>query len=658
MRTPLLGRKLRAAFGAAGAARQRQRRRRLAEQILDQLPIPVFLKDREGRCVCVNRQFLAFARLGRTELLGERLEDVASGSWSGASTREDALAWSSGELVSGQRHMAQFDPPLDFVVKRLVIETGGESYLLGFSIDESEQHATHEAMRRAVESAEAASRAKSEFLANMSHEIRTPLNGILGMTGLVLESALDEQQREDIALVKGSADALLTIVDDILDFSKIEAGKMTIETLAFDLHELVRATLRAMAVHAQQKTLALDCALAPGLPQWVRGDPGRLRQVLVNLLGNAIKFTPHGGVTLTLRSLERAGAAGQIEFAVRDTGIGIAPGKQQLIFEPFAQADGSTTRQYGGTGLGLAICRRLVSLMQGRIALESAVGAGSTFRFSLPLAATEAPPPRAPLAAPAAPAPSAAPTEPQPPVVGRLRVLLAEDNLVNQRLALRLLEKMGHAVTLVDNGIDALERGMHGEFDLILMDVQMPALDGLAAARQLRHWERASGARVPIVAMTARVMPGDRERCLEAGMDDYLSKPIDGEQLRRMVARFEHGQPQPVLAWERALLRLDGDAALLIELAELFLIDGPLLLAHLQQALADGALAPSQRAAHSLIGVLESFGARPAAAEAERLAASLPRLEHDARWPRSAPALGLALEAVYAALRGHIAAAR
>jgi PAS domain S-box-containing protein len=641
---------------------QRESARELTEQILDQLPIPVFLKDRAGHFVRFNRQFQKFYRLTREQLMGAKIEDFTPPAWANVTLEEDELAWRTGRMVSSERRVTEVDPPIDLVVNRIVITSGGESYLLGFSIDVSEQRAARDAMQRAVESAQAASRAKSEFLANMSHEIRTPMNGILGMTELVLESPLQPEQREDIALVKASADALLTIVNDILDFSKIEAGKLDLEEVPFDLRALARDTVRSMALRAQQKGLQLRCEVPAALPRTMKGDPGRLRQVLINLLGNAIKFTEQGGVTLSLSLGAETDDRCDIGFAVSDTGIGVPIEKQKLIFEAFSQVDGSTTRQYGGTGLGLTICRRLVILMQGDIALASEPGKGSTFRFSVPLRHAATPlaiagdeaelelPAEAGAPAPAAPSPSASPGQ-----GNGLRILLAEDNQVNQRLALRLLEKMGHRITLVGNGLDALERALKGGFDLLLMDVQMPGLDGLTVTRRIRQWEADHGGRVPIIAMTARAMAGDRERCLEAGMDDYLSKPIDSERLRQLVSRFHVEQAGPVLAWRGALLRLDGDSALLLELAALFIEDGPQLMQALYLALEQDDLPGSQRAVHSLQGVLVNFGAQRAIAQAERLSASLHEPAQAAQWRGQAVELGVALDGVYGALTALIA---
>ena len=408
-----------------------------------------------------------------------------------------------------------------------------------------------EQLTLAKQEAEASNRAKSEFLANMSHEIRTPMNGIIGMTELVLDSSLSAAQREHLQVVRSSADALLRIINDVLDFSKIEAGKLTLESLAFSPQQLLNDTLAPLEVGARDKGLVLRREIAPDLPAWVLGDPDRLRQVLTNLLGNAIKFTAAGEVTLGWRYL--AGEALPHQLWVRDTGIGIPADKQKAIFEAFTQADNSTTRHFGGSGLGLTICSTLVQLMGGQISLDSEPGKGSTFQVALQLPLTDAPPVVAPPAIPPASQPlEAAPMTPVVPaevvpvttdsVTNGLRVLLVEDHPVNQKLAIKLLERDGHQVTLAQNGQEGFAAAVGETFDLVLMDVQMPVMDGLESARAIRAFEREHGrAAVPIAAMTANAMASDREACEAAGMNDFIAKPFKTAELRALLERARQG---------------------------------------------------------------------------------------------------------------------
>ena len=391
------------------------------------------------------------------------------------------------------------------------------------------------ALEESRDQAEAANRAKSEFLANMSHEIRTPMNGIIGLTELALMDPRHPDVPEHLHMIQASAESLLRILNDILDSSKIEAGKVVIERESFDLRERLDLAVGALAATAESKGLALRAAIPPDLPARVVGDALRLQQVLTNLIGNAIKFTARGEVVVTVSIADVDEHGVVVAFSVRDTGIGIAPEAQKLVFDPFAQADSSTSRRYGGTGLGLSISRQLVELMGGTLGVTSSAGRGSEFffalRFSLPPgAAVDAAGREASAVQPDAAAPAAIEARPAG------EVLLVEDNEINQRLAIALLERAGYSVTLAVNGLQALERFGARSFDLILMDLQMPVMDGLEATRRIRDIERQSGARpTPVIALTASVRPQDRDVCLAAGMDDFLAKPINvGELLERV----------------------------------------------------------------------------------------------------------------------------
>ncbi|OYT72458.1 MAG: hypothetical protein CFK48_02775 [Armatimonadetes bacterium CP1_7O] len=513
--------------------RQVQEREQYLNSLLSALPDLLFVIDKDGIYHEIYAHDESRLAVPKEFALGNSIYDCLPREFAEQAMRpvlfvletRQPFVWEYSIPIRGEERFyeARFVPYTDERVIVLVRDVSERQYALKM-LEETNQRlelALLEAQEMTVR-AEAANRAKSEFLANMSHEIRTPMNGVLGMVQLLEDTPLTQEQEELLRTLKNSARYLLELLNDILDLSKIEAGKMTLEQIPVNLHELARETLALFGGRASEKGLVLQAQINPNTPEWVLGDPVRLRQIVANFISNAIKFTHEGSVTLLM--LPSPTYPQGVWIGVQDTGIGISEDKISSLFEAFTQADSSTTRRYGGTGLGLAISKRLAEMMGGRIGVESEVGVGSLFFVDLPLPAAQ-PPQR-----------HNDPAQPHslPEAFPNKRILLVEDNEVNRKVAVRLLGKLQLEVEIAVNGLEAVQKATENAYDLILMDCQMPEMDGYEATRTLRE----RGIHTPIIALTANALEGDREKCLACGMNDYLSKPIQADKLRETLAQW------------------------------------------------------------------------------------------------------------------------
>ncbi|HET7213964.1 MAG TPA: response regulator [Terriglobia bacterium] len=739
------------------------------EELFENANDIIYTTDLEGKLTSINRATETATGYSRDEVLGrEGLDLVAEEYHKTAKAmlrrklQNDAPTIYSMEIVAKDGHRIPVE-----ISSRLIVEEGKPAGVQGIARDVTERKRIELERRKAQEAAEGANRAKSEFLANMSHEIRTPLNGVLGMTELALSTRLNEEQREYLTLVKSSGEALLTVINDILDFSKIEAGRLDINPIDFELRDSLGDTLKTLSLHAHEKGLELALHVAHDVPYTLRGDPTRLRQIVVNLVGNAIKFTDQGEVVLHVTVESQAESEIALHFVVADTGIGIPSDKQQMIFAPFTQADSSSTRRYGGTGLGLTISFQLTELMGGRLWVESTKGEGSRFHFTIcfqpahtkgdglsptgsvnlqglpalvvddnatnrrlleellsnwgmkpamadggwtgletmkqakaagkpfPLVLIDALMPdmdgftlaerikEDPLfsgatimmltsgghrgdaarcrklgiaaylhkpvkerdllqAVQLALAPDRKDSKDAELITRhtlrqerrKFRILLAEDDIVNRQLAEHLLRKCGHEVTSVTNGrkaVEAVQASGFGGFDVVLMDVQMPEMDGLEATAALRALETGQPKRLPIIAMTAHAMKGDRSRFLSAGMDGYIAKPI---RIQEFVNVIEQTVPPPqetekelpakpaapeVIDWKQALATVEGESDLLFDLLRIFANEAPATIGKLRSAVESNDAAAIHLIAHTLKGSVGNFGATDAVEAARHL---------------------------------------
>ncbi|MCA9537534.1 MAG: response regulator [Myxococcales bacterium] len=499
----------------ADAQAAQQQAETFLSSIIEAIADPIFVKDDQHRFVLLNGPMCDFLGHPRERLIGRSDYDFFPKEEADVFWQKDDEVFRDGGVVINEERLTDAAGVQHVIVtkKTTFTDARGRPTLVGVIRDMTEQVLALDAAREAA-------RAKSVFVATMSHEIRTPLNGVIGLADMLLTTALDEQQLEFARLIKRSGTALLGVVSDVLDLAKIESGRLELEDEAFDVQALAHDCADLFRFEAERRGLKLGVHIAPDAPAGARGDAGRIKQVLMNLLANAIKFTPEGSITVRLESVE-----GGVRFSVIDTGIGIDPAHRSRLFEPFTQADASTARQFGGSGLGLSICHHLCRAMGGSIEVDGTPGGGSTFRFDLPLVVLA----KAPV------------VEPERDKISfdlpRHRVLLVEDNLVNQRVGRRMLEMLGQEVDLAEGGRAAIGAMERSRYHLVLMDCHMPDLDGFETTRRIRAAGGWRG-RVPIIALTADAVVGTREACAEAGMNDYLSKPISLARLATMLEEW------------------------------------------------------------------------------------------------------------------------
>ncbi|MBI5919400.1 MAG: CHASE domain-containing protein [Nitrosomonadales bacterium] len=615
-----------------------ERERSLLRNLIDSIPALIFIKDETGRYIGCNRAFREFLGRTETEIVGHTYFDLFPRERAEHYQLQDKLVLASGTFDKSEEWVEAVDGRhllLEVLKVPLRSPDGRISGLVGVCSDMTQRHRMEDELWHAKVAAEVASQAKSEFLATMSHEIRTPMNGVLGMAEMMNLTDLDSEQQEYMRLITSCSNSLMGIINDILDFSKIESNQLQIEARSFDLIAMLSDLSGVCSVRAANKGLSFVSEIAPEVPKYVVGDSGRLRQILDNLLGNALKFTEHGSVSLRVSLMQQEGDNVSLRFAVQDTGIGISAFALADLFEPFHQADGSITRRFGGTGLGLSISRKLAQMMDGEVGVASEEGKGSTFWVRVGFMCSSA----SEVATPTArqEAVSTAPAIQPARQSSVLSILLVEDIATNRFVATSMLNHLGYSdISMAENGQEAVDAVQHGHFDVVLMDCQMPVMDGLLATEMIRSL----GHMLPIIAMTANAMPGDREKCIAAGMNDYLSKPITREALAEVLGCWVT-QPSvsgkavavqksetsfvdvPVFDRTGALGRLDNDESLLAMVIESSLDDCEKLLGDLEKSVREGCQNDAQRYVHSLKSLARTMGAEVLANFAVELEASI-----------------------------------